>query len=909
MIAVLTDANGEPPEIADFATAAANLAQSHGDIIDIYEVWDEPNLGTSWGGTPNPTEYAALLSAAYDAIHSHDANAVVLSGALAPTLETGPANISDLLFLDSLYRLDVRHFSDGIAAKPYGFDDSPHAPADPQQLNFNRILLLRDIMLRHDDARTPLWASEWGWNSLPADWSDDPSIWGSVSTEQQIAYTRDALQLTADRYPWLAGMALSHWQPAAQSTDNARWGFALLDQADQPSPLLGSLVGDAERPNAAPIGLHRPDNPYARYTGVWTFGELGADIGWVGDSSLEFTFRGDALSLLVREGNYTAYLYMTIDGKPANALPSDADGNTYLLLTSDTLTSDVRLVPVARNLGDGVHTVRLVADRGWDQWALVGFAVGDTDLAEPFDRQIALAIFSSVLSSIFLIYAASQLPWSSVRVRLRALLRALSDITALVLALAAAILMTAGLLLTWREGAPDIFRREPIQLGLALLTGGLLYLNPAFVTSLAAAVVLFVIFFHKPLIGLTLVLLFAPFFLFPIELYRFAFPMSELLILITFSAWVLRTAVNWARRRRDIGVQAGVHINGHLIDVALVAYLLLGILSLAWTEYGALALTEIRTLFVEPLLFYIILRTSRPEQRDILRLVDALVASAVLVAVIGLFLFVQGNAIITAEDGARRLASVYGSPNNVALWLGRALPFALVMALLPLDRKRRWVMAGVSVLLLATITLTLSAGAFFLGIPAAMIVVLILVYRRRSLFPLVGLAAMGALALPLLAQFPRFTRLLEPTDGTNFFRIRVWQSAIAMIRDHPITGIGQDQFLSLFQGRYILPDAWQEPSLSHPHNFVFDIWLRLGIGGLVWLLVAIVLVLRSLLRSYARLRQSENHLAYTAICIGCIGAFANTFAHGLIDNSLFVNDLIYVWVLGCGIAVWGEQQF
>mgnify|MGYP000577798305 CR=1 FL=1 len=571
LIAVLTSKGGLPPDIADFARAAANLADTYGDVIDVYQIWDEPNLGATWDGSPNPTEYAALLSAAYAAIHSHDERAAVITAALAPTLETGTNNISDLLYLESLYQLGVRDFSDGIAAKPYGFDAPPDAAADPNALNFSRVLLLRDIMLRHDDGQTPLWVSEWGWNSLPADWQGQPSIWGSVSAEQQSAYTRAALLLADARYPWLAGMTMSHWQPLEEPQDSARWGFALVDQADEESPLLGALVDSASIPGSAPIGLHRPDNAFARYSGVWTFGELGADIGWVGDSSLEFTFRGDALSLLVREGGYTAYLYATIDGQPANALPTAADGNAYVLLTSDTLTPQVRLVPVARALGEGVHTLRLVADRGWDQWALVGFAVGAADLAEPYNRQIVLAIFSSLLSAAALAYDAAQLPWRNITARVRTVLRPLSGLTTFILAVVAALLMMIGMLLTWRDAVPDIFRREPIQLGIAILTGGLLYLNPAFVLAAVAAAVLFVIFFHKPLYGLTLALLFAPFFLFPVELYRFAFPMSELLILITSAAWVLRKAVDWARRYKgEATAPATVRNTWHILDGALI---------------------------------------------------------------------------------------------------------------------------------------------------------------------------------------------------------------------------------------------------------------------------------------------------------------------------------------------------
>ena len=63
-------------------------------------------------------------------------------------------------------------------------------------------------------------------------------------------------------------------------------------------------------------------------------------------------------------------------------------------------------------------------------------------------------------------------------------------------------------------------------------------------------------------------------------------------------------------------------------------------------------------------------------------MVDALIIAGLLVAIIGLWQYLNGEAIITAEGGSRRLASVYGSPNNVALILGRCIPFALAFHLL-----------------------------------------------------------------------------------------------------------------------------------------------------------------------------------------------------------------------------------
>jgi hypothetical protein len=39
-----------------------------------------------------------------------------------------------------------------------------------------------------------------------------------------------------------------------------------------------------------------------------------------------------------------------------------------------------------------------------------------------------------------------------------------------------------------------------------------------------------------------------------------------------------------------------------------------------------------------------------------------------------------------------------------------------------------------------------------------------------------------------------------------------------------------------------------------------------------------------------------------ALVVGAMGSMANTLAHGLVDNSVFVNDLSLVFVLLLGIV-------
>ena len=152
----------------------------------------------------------------------------------------------------------------------------------------------------------------------------------------------------------------------------------------------------------------------------------------------------------------------------------------------------------------------------------------------------------------------------------------------------------------------------------------------------------------------------------------------------------------------------------------------------------------------------------------------------------------------------------------------------------------------------------------------------------------------------LLAQFPRFGGVLDFSSGTNFRRIRVWQSGINVIADYPLTGLGLDQFLYAFRSKYILPDAWQEPDLSHPHNFLLDVWTRLGVLGVTVFAVLQVLFWRGIWRLYTR---SAQQTTYWVVAVGCAGAMANLLAHGLVDNSIFVNDLAIVFALLLALSV------
>ena len=281
--------------------------------------------------------------------------------------------------------------------------------------------------------------------------------------------------------------------------------------------------------------------------------------------------------------------------------------------------------------------------------------------------------------------------------------------------------------------------------------------------------------------------------------------------------------------------------------------------------------------------------------------ISTLLASGIAICAIGLYQFATGDVILA--DGVARIYAVWGSPNNVGLYLGRLLPITLAFALLlRTQRRARWVYATLTVLFALVIFLTYSRGALFLGAPASVLFLLAVLFTQEHKLSRRGWLAVGSAiglgaALLVFVLAARGGDLFQEGTGTGFFRVAVWTSAVQMIRDHPLLGVGLDNFLYEYP-KYILPDAWREPNLSHPHNILLDFWVQLGIGGIllgVWLLVAFF---RRAWNSF----KTTSDLYTRALMLGLMASMVDLLAHGLIDEAYFVMDLAYIFMLTLALA-------
>ncbi|MBN1814021.1 MAG: O-antigen ligase family protein [Anaerolineae bacterium] len=874
LVAVLDDDPPVPPDDPNrFAEFAAAFAARYGAQVNTYQIWDEPNLADHWGGGPvSPPAYADLLARAANAIRASDPDARIILAGLAPTVETGPQNLSDVRYLEQLYQAGAAPYFDIVAGKPYGFYTGPDdRRADESVLNFSRLILLREVMVRYGDTDKAVWASHWGWNALPPGpstgpgqtWSGAPSTWGQTDAATQAAYTVAALERARAEWPWAGAMILEHFQPAA-APDDPHWGFALVGQDDTPRPVYDAVAEwTAALPDAAPVGGYLARNPWAIYAGDWRVGDLGADVGSSGDRAT-FRFAGPSVALTVRRGPYRAFLYVTVDGEPANALPKDKAGRAYVVLYDDKPT--VTTVPLATGLPPGQHTVEIVAEGGQGQWALVDWRVGAEPIRDGFAWQIAGLATAAIVLIVLLTRDARRVDWAALK----------------------------RIFLGWPEW---------VQVMLTIGLVGLLWVaaavswgrdwgSPWFVISLSTLPALAAFLALRLDLGLALVALTAPFYSRTTGMLYWALSLPEVLVVLCGIGAV------WQRRRRVKPVP---------LDWAVLSLVVAAIVAGLAAEDKPIMLFELRAIFLLPALYYALLRLHVDDQTK-WQVIDGFILGAVGMALVGLVQYALGRHVVVAEGGLPRMLSIYPSPNNVGLYLGRVWPLlvAIVLWMSPpsplgggaggegAHRQTLYALALLPVTL--AMVLSFSRGALLLAVPAA---ILATGWRAggRWRWAALTLVALGALVLIPLLNVPRFASLLDLDQGGTFFRIELWQSSLALIRDHPWFGVGPGNFLGVYRTRYVLPSAWQEFDLEHPHNVYLDHWTRLGVLG--------VLAGAGLQITFWRaMRQRPKRLALSkrALALGLAGSMAALLAHGLVDNSLFFPDLALAFFLTLALA-------
>jgi len=383
---------GPPQDFNNYANFVGAITARYKGRINHFQVWNEPNLNGEWGGKPiSPEQYGVLLKFTAEKVKAVSPTALIVTAGLAQTTEDGVKtnNLSELEFIDRLYKSGAKPYFDILSVMDYGLGDSPEdRRVGPDRANFSRLLLAREVMVRNGDEQKPIWVSEYGWVSLPPDWQGSTkTTWGqSVDAETQARWTVEGLDRMQREWPWVTNVFVwgFRWveRPEETGTDPARY-FEVVDHDFTPRPAYLALKNWAVEQRVATSGTLPIRDARLVWDGEWRDQTLGGQtyrVATRAGATVRVAFQGTELRLHGRAGSSEGQLYATIDGQPIGSLKADKDGSYLLLRDGQTAVHDTE-ISLASGLGDGQHLLELRYG-GFGEVALSGLTIGRQ---RPFD--------------------------------------------------------------------------------------------------------------------------------------------------------------------------------------------------------------------------------------------------------------------------------------------------------------------------------------------------------------------------------------------------------------------------------------------------------------------------------------------------------------------------------------------
>jgi hypothetical protein len=348
-----------PDNLQDYANFVSAVVSRYRGRVRYYQIWNEPNIYPEWGEQAvDPEGYVRLLRAAYQAAKAADPDCVVLAAGLAQTLESGGRNMNDLVYLQRMYDAGVRGCFDIMGVMAYGLWTGPQdRRTSADRTNFSRPQLVRDIMVRNGDADKPIWATEVGWNSVPADFAG-AAIYGRVTEEKQAQYAVEAYRRAQVEWPWMG--VLNYWffkRATDTETGQVFYYFRMVEPDFSPLPVYGAMSALTHETPVVGVGYHQEDDWALRYSGGWApvsdpEAVLGAAVSAASSGNVEFTFQGTDLDLVIRKGPVGGSLSVQVDGRTVQ-IDATSDQETWGFVAA-----------VVRALRPGAHRVVIEARDG-----------------------------------------------------------------------------------------------------------------------------------------------------------------------------------------------------------------------------------------------------------------------------------------------------------------------------------------------------------------------------------------------------------------------------------------------------------------------------------------------------------------------------------------------------------------
>lgn len=340
-------ADGPPENTAALSDFAKAFTSRYREKVPFVQIWNKPNDPAFWSGQKaNGRDFLPLMAAGYNGAKAGYGEV----GVITPELDErqdGLHGVTDLTFLKDMYQAGGASFFDIVAVQLDGGAYSPDdRRVDPRRFNLSRAILFRELMVDEGDARTPIWATSYGWAAK-----------NGISRNEQADFAVRGLTRGWNEWPWLGLMFDWAFVP---TSDPATAPYALVNGDGTATPMFDRLTDPAivQRSQTANAGFAPMDSSAITYGGTWRNQHLEERTFRTTSevkSSATLRFNGTGAIAFLRFGPETGEVKLTLDGKVLNGGAADNPENFDL---SSYQTSDLPRELVS-GLPAGEHTLTI----------------------------------------------------------------------------------------------------------------------------------------------------------------------------------------------------------------------------------------------------------------------------------------------------------------------------------------------------------------------------------------------------------------------------------------------------------------------------------------------------------------------------------------------------------------------
>lgn len=231
------------------------------------------------------------------------------------------------------------------------------------------------------------------------------------------------------------------------------------------------------------------------------------------------------------------------------------------------------------------------------------------------------------------------------------------------------------------------------------------------------------------------------------------------------------------------------------------------------------------------------------------------------------------------------------------------LAFSMILFLEYEGRKKAYLWL-VCIINLMSLVLSMSRS-YYISVAVIILILSLVKNWRLMIYASILLASL----LIVVLSFPnainsRVKTLTDPNFLSNKERTYIWESAIAMTKEHPLFGVGKGNWGKEAKEKYF-PRIEREynyklPPFGHAHNSYLTWASETGLIGLALSLSFWCLVGWSL---YSKVSGSEKGTLGFAMAIGALGSLGNLFVAGLFENNLGTAVILLLIAMLVGLSL------